>query len=424
MKNNLSQKPMKTPFLTVVLLSFVSCGVEQQKKISTPKTIDSESTDSISTITNSDFHPNKQFASKWSITREYLKGGKQEGVELLSLNNGKLEITVIPTRGMGILDVTMDGIRLGWNSPVKEIVHPSHIDLESRGGLGWLEGFNEWMVRCGLEFAGHPGTDQFLNNTGDPVTLDLTLHGKIQNIPASSYEILVDPKPPHRIRIRGTIYESFFYGPKLKLVAEISTIPGSDTFQISDQLTNEGSSAQEFQLIYHGNYGSSILEEGATVYAPASSVTPMNENAAKNIDSWQNYLGPTKGFTEQVYLLEPLGDGNSTTMALLVNKDADRATSVRWNVSELPYLTIWKNTAAVEDGYVTGIEPATGFPFNRLIERKYGRVPKLSAGETRTFTLDFGIHLGNDNVGELINEATDRQSSTKLEIIKEPPVTE
>lgn len=424
MKNNLSQKPMKTPFLTVVLLSFVSCGVEQQKKISTPKTIDSESTDSISTITNSDFHPNKQFASKWSITREYLKGGKQEGVELLTLNNGKLEITVIPTRGMGILDVTMDGIRLGWNSPVKEVVHPSHIDLESRGGLGWLEGFNEWMVRCGLEFAGHPGTDQFLNNTGDPVTLDLTLHGKIQNIPASSYEILVDPKPPHRIRIRGTIYESFFYGPKLKLVAEISTIPGSDTFQISDQLTNEGSSAQEFQLIYHGNYGSSILEEGATVYAPASSVTPMNENAAKNIDSWQNYLGPTKGFTEQVYLLEPLGDGNSSTMALLVNKDADRATSVRWNVSELPYLTIWKNTAAVEDGYVTGIEPATGFPFNRLIERKYGRVPKLSAGETRTFTLDFGIHLGNDNVGELINEATDRQSSTKLEIIKEPPVTE
>ena len=424
MKNNLSQKPMKTPFLTVVLLSFVSCGVEQQKKISTPNTFDSESTDSISTITNSDFHPNKQFASKWSITREYLKGGKQEGVELLTLNNGKLEITVIPTRGMGILDVTMDGIRLGWNSPVKEVVHPSHIDLESRGGLGWLEGFNEWMVRCGLEFAGHPGTDQFLNNTGDPVTLDLTLHGKIQNIPASSYEVLVDPEPPHRIRIRGTIYESFFYGPKLKLVAEISTIPGSDTFQISDQLTNEGSSAQEFQLIYHGNYGSSILEEGATVYAPASSVTPMNENAAKNIDSWQNYLGPTKGFTEQVYLLEPLGDGNSSTMALLVNKDADRATSVRWNVSELPYLTIWKNTAAVEDGYVTGIEPATGFPFNRLIERKYGRVPKLSAGETRTFTLDFGIHLGNDNVGELINEATDRQSSTKLEIIKEPPVTE
>ena len=48
----------------------------------------------------------------------------------------------------------------------------------------------------------------------------------------------------------------------------------------------------------------------------------------------------------------------------------------------------------------------------------------LDAGESRSFTLDFGIHLGNDKVGELINEATERQSSTALKIIKEPPATE
>jgi len=415
---------MKVLPLAIMFLLFGSCGVEQKSKVSITPAAESQLSGSITMITKSELYPDKQFASSWSVTREILKGGKQEGVELLTLNNGKLEITVIPTRGMGILDVKMGGIRLGWNSPVKEVVHPSHIDLESRGGLGWLEGFNEWMVRCGLEFAGHPGTDQFINNTGDPSTLNLTLHGKIQNIPASDYEILVDPEPPHRIRLRGTVYESFFYGPKLKLVTEVSTIPGSETFRISDRVTNKGSSDQEFQLIYHGNYGSSILEEGAIVYAPASSVTPMNENAAKYIDSWQTYLGPTIGFTEQVYLLEPIGDGNSSTMALLVNKDADLATSVRWNVSELPYLTIWKNTASEEDGYVTGIEPATGFPFNRLVERKYGRVPKLSTGETRSFTLDFGIHIGNDQVGELINEATDRQSSTPLQVIKQPPATE
>jgi hypothetical protein len=111
-------------------------------------------------------------------------------------------------------------------------------------------------------------------------------------------------------------------------------------------------------------------------------------------------------------------------MALLVNQNADLGTSVRWNVSELPYLTIWKNTASEEDGYVTGIEPATSYPFNRRIERKYGRVPKLAAGESRSFTLDFGIHIGNDQVGELINEATDRQSISPLQVIQEPPATE
>ena len=414
---------MKIPALSSLIFFCLSCSMDESIEVPTQGTV-SIGNPSESILTSSSNHSGKQFSSPWSVTRKTLSGGKQEGVELLTLDNGRLKIRIIPTRGMGILDVTMDGIRLGWDSPVKEVVHPSHIDLETRGGLGWLEGFNEWMVRCGLEFAGHPGTDQFLSNTGDPTTLDLTLHGKIQNIPASSYEVLVDPDPPHRIRIRGTVYESFFYGPKLKLLTEVSTIPGSDTFRISDLITNQGSSPQEFQLIYHGNYGSSILEKGAMVYAPASSITPMNDNAARSLDSWNTYLGPTNNYVEQVYLLEPLGDGNSSAMALLVNQNADLGTSVRWNVSELPYLTIWKNTATEKDGYVTGIEPATGYPFNRRIERKYGRVPKLAAGESRSFTLDFGIHIGNDQVGELINEATYRQTISPIKFIKEPPLTE
>ena len=93
-------------------------------------------------------------------------------------------------------------------------------------------------------------------------------------------------------------------------------------------------------------------------------------------------------------------------------------------MNELPLPHNLENTAAEEEGYVTGIEPATGFPFNRLVERKYGRVPKLSAGETRSFTLNFGIHIGNDQVGELINEATERQSSTPFQVINQPPATE
>ena len=105
----------------------------------------------IETIDSSTGHKDKTFASEWSVTKTVLKGGKQEGVELLTLDNGKLEITVIPTRGMGILDIRMGDVRLGWDSPVKEVVHPSHIGLESRGGLGWLEGFNEWIEPLEIE---------------------------------------------------------------------------------------------------------------------------------------------------------------------------------------------------------------------------------------------------------------------------------
>jgi hypothetical protein len=126
----------------------------------------------------------------------------------------------------------------------------------------------------------------------------------------------------------------------------------------------------------------------------------MNEIAARSLDSWQTYLGPTKGFTEQVYLLEPLGDGNSSAMALLVNQDADLGTSVRWNVSELPYLTIWKNTASEEDGYVTGIEPCH-LDIHLIAGSSENMVGFLNwqPEKVRSFTLDFGIHIGNDQGG-------------------------
>ena len=415
---------MKTQLLVILCLTslFFSCS-DNQSQLQESETQLNQS-GKVEYLESSSSYSDKTFNSQWSVTRKILRGGKQEGVELLTLDNGNLQISIIPARGMGIFDVRSAGVRLGWDSPVKEIVHPSHINLESRDGLGWLEGFNEWMVRCGLEFAGHPGTDEFINNTGSPATLNLTLHGKIQNIPASSYEVVVDPAPPYRIRISGTVYEKFFYGPKLKLVTEISTVPGSDTFQISDQLTNEGAFAQEFQLIYHGNYGSSILEEGATVFCPTRSVTPMNDHAAKEIDNWKTYKGPTPGFIEEVYLLEPQSDGESNTLALLANADRTLATSVRWNLSELPYLTIWKNTAALEDGYVTGIEPATGYPFNRKIERKYGRVPMIQPGETRSFTLNFGIHRDEDSIQSILTEIDELQKNSGVTINRKPPVTE
>ena len=374
-------------------------------------------------LDNAALHPSKAKAP-WSVKRTVLRGGKQEGVELITIDNGNLSIRVIPTRGMGILDVRKGDVRLGWDSPVKEVVHPAFVNLESRGGLGWLEGFNEWMVRCGLEFAGHPGQDEFVNNTGDVATMDLTLHGKIQNVPASDWEVLVDPKPPHRIRVRGTVYEKFFYGPKLKLVAEVSTVPGSDSFRISDTVTNEGAFPQEFQLIYHGNYGSSILEANATVLTPTKSVTPMNSHAGGAIGNWNTYAGPTKGFIEEVYLFEPIADADGKAHAVLRNAKGDLATSLSWNLTELPYLTVWKNTAASEDGYVTGLEPATGYPFNRKVERKFGRVPKLAPGESRSFSLDYGIHAGSEAVEVLAENVKAIQGETPIKLNENPPKTD
>ena len=357
----------------------------------------------------------------WMVMKETLHGGKQEGVETITLYNGVLRIVIVPTRGMGIYEVTKGDIRLGWDSPVKELVHPQFINLDSRGGLGWLEGFNEWMARCGLEFAGHPGKDTFITNTGDTAEMDLTVHGKIGNIPASEVEVLVETQAPYRITVRGVVHERLFFGPKLELATELSTVPGSDTFRIHDTVTNHGSGEQELQLIYHGNFGAPILEKGAQFVTAAKQVMPMNDHAAKGIATYTEYEGPTPGFIEQVYLMEPLSDKQGNCAAVLKNRAGDVAASVRWNVKELPYLALWKNTVAEEDGYVTGIEPALSYPFNRSVERAHGRVPKLKGGASREFTLDFGIHEGKAAVAEaeaVVEKIRDGRETT---IINTPP---
>ena len=369
-------------------------------------------------ITGSNLTPDCEHS--WSVHKYILHGGMQEGVEVLEVNNGILSFKVIPTRGMSIQEVVMDNLRLGWDSPVKGLVHPKFVNLESRQGLGWLDGFNEWMVRCGLEFFGGPGTDEFIDNTGNKAQMDLTLHGKIGNIPASQVEVIVDKNPPYRITVRGKVSEALLHGPKLEITTQISTIPGSAAFQISDTITNNSALEQEFGILYHGNYTTPFMEKDARFVSPARQVTPINEHAATDVAKYDVYRAPMAGFPEQVYCLSLWADDNNRTKVMLRNAASDKAVSLAYSVEELPYFTLWKNPVAVEDGYVTGLEPGTGFPRNRSIERKFGRVPKLAPHESRSFTIDFAIHNTKEQVQAIANEITKIQAGRATQIISTP----
>lgn len=356
----------------------------------------------------------------WSIHKYTLRGGKQEGVDVIAVNNGKLRFLVLPTRGMSVLRVESGELRLGWDSPVKEVVHPSWINLQSRGGLGWLEGFNEWLVRCGLEWAGHPGKDKFINNTGDLAEMDLTLHGKIGNTPASEVEITIDPLPPNAIHIHGRVDERMFYGPKLELSTEISTAPGKNSVRIQDSLANLSAYEQEFELIYHTNYGPPLLEAGARFVGAVKRITPFNAHAAKSTASFAEYAGPTKGFIEQVYVIEPFADAQHQTMVMLHNAAADQAVTMRYDITQLPYFTLWKNTTALEEGYVTGLEPGTSSPANRSIERKAGRVPMLPPYDSRMFTIEVGLHTGKDEVARGVAAIHALQAGRQMQVGAQP----
>ena len=361
-------------------------------------------------------------ADPWVVRASTLRGGKQEGVEIVTIDNGLLELRVIPTRGMGILDVRMGDLELRWDSPVREVVHPALINLQGRGGLGWLEGFNEWMVRCGLESAGHPGKDRFVNNVGEEAEMDLTLHGKVANIPASEVELRVSDAAPYTLRLRGRVDERMLFGPKLELWSELSVNPGAAEFAVRDAVTNRGAGEQEFQLLYHVNFGAPLLEEGSRFVGAVERIFPLNRRAAEGLAAFDRYSGPEPGFVEQVYCITPFADPGGETAMLLRNRAGDRGCLLEFSVRELPCFTLWKNLSAPEEGYVTGFEPGTGYPFARRIERSFGRVPRLAPGETRTFTTRYRLLEGREDVEHALARIEAVRAGRATERISNPPI--
>ncbi|WP_205955652.1 aldose 1-epimerase family protein [Pantoea stewartii] len=343
----------------------------------------------------------------FSIEQKVLHGGKQEGSKLLVIRSQDgLTITLIPTRGMNLLRVEGFGTRLGWDSPVKEVVNPAFINLESRNGLGWLEGFNEMMVRCGYEWTGHP-----VNDKGRIYTL----HGKAGNTPVSQLEVEVADAAPHEIRIRGLIKESTFKKADLQTWTELRYVPGSNQFSLHDVLTNHSDYPHDYEIIYHSNFSTPILEENARFMAPMSGISPFNDYAKAGLKNWQTYQGPTKDFDEMVFNIKPLSDKNHQTVAAVVNKAGNKGASIQFDTQQLPLLTLWKNTDTLKQGYVTGIEPGTNYAYPVTIEREQKRVKQLAPGASATFDLTYTLLHNSDQVNAVEKRIKAIQGDTKIE---------
>ena len=316
----------------------------------------------------------------WSVRKRTLRGGLRDGIDLIEVHNGALSFSVLPTRGMGLWRGDYHGQALGWSAPVVGPVHPKFVQLADRGGLGWLAGFDELLCRCGLASNGPPGEDIHTDPHGRTRRAALTLHGRVANLPAQAVEVRVGLDPPHELSVAGEVLESALFFPQLRLTTTYTTAPGSNRVVVHDVVENRAAQPAEVQLLYHCNLGPPFLEAGARVLAPVRELAPLTARAAEGIDTYETYGPPTTGFAEQVYAYDLLADARGHTLALLVNARADRAVALRFGRQELPCFTVWKNTGAAEEGYVTGLEPATNYPNFKAFERRQGRVRTLAPG--------------------------------------------
>jgi hypothetical protein len=316
----------------------------------------------------------------WSVKKHRLRGGRRDGVDLIVVDNGALRFTIVPTRGMGLWKGWYDGNRLGWDSPVTDgPVHPSLVNLAAAGGLGWLDGFDELLARCGLENNGAPFEVKTVKPDGSESNTTFGLHGKIANIPASYVAVHVGTEPPHEIVVEGHVDEVRLFGTQVRMVTRISTVPGSNRLVVRDELVNLKEQPVEIQILYHWNFGPPFLGPGSRFVAPAKTVTPRDARAQQGIGQHDIYGGPAPGLTEQVYYHELYADstGDPHTLAMLRNQAGDKGIVLRFRTDQLPAFTLWKNTGGLRDGYVTGLEPGTNYPNARPFEKARNRVVTL-----------------------------------------------
>jgi hypothetical protein len=323
-----------------------------------------------------------------AVRARRLAGGRTDGVLLVELAAGDHRVWVLPDRGLGLWKAVLGGVELGWQSPVRGPVHPRFVPLAEPSGLGWLDGFDELVARCGLVSNGAPDFDA-------AGRLRHGLHGRIANLPAHEAAVRFD-EAAGCVELTGAVDETRFLIHALRLTTSLRIWSDRPRIEWTDTVTNLSDRPATMQMLYHVNVGPPVLGAGAEVVADVADLEPRDAAAAPDVATWNRFVAPQPGRGEQVHFLRLRPDGRGWASAAVVDPGRRHVARLSWRADTLPCFTLWKNQGGLADGYVTGLEPGTNFPNPRAVEEAAGRVVPLEPGASVAFELALEVGSGAD----------------------------
>jgi hypothetical protein len=318
-------------------------------------------------------------AGPLAVRSRRLSGGRRDGVLLVELVAGSTKVFVLPDRGLGIWKVMAGDCELGWQSPVHGPVHPRFVPLAEPGGLGWLDGFDELVARCGLVSNGAPDFDA-------AGRLRHPLHGRIANLPAHHLDVTLD-EAAGTITLTGAVDETRFLCHALQMTTSLTVTADRQRVAWSDTVRNLSERPATMQMLYHVNFGPPLLGPGSEIVAAVEELAPRDACAGEDVPSWNRYDPPRAGRGEEVHFMRMRAQPDGKAAALLVAPEGRHGACLEWRADTLPCFTLWKNQGGLADGYVTGLEPGTNYPNARSFEESRGRVVALAPNQTVRFDL-------------------------------------
>ena len=314
-----------------------------------------------------------------AVRTRRLAGGRRDGVLVVELKAGATSVFILPDRGLGIWKMIAGDVELGWQSPVQGPVHPRFVPLGEPSGIGWLDGFDELVARCGLVSNGAPDFDA-------AGRLRHGLHGRIANLPAHHLDVTLD-ESRGTITLSGAVDETRFLVHALRMTTSLTLHADRQRVTWTDTVRNLSDRPAAMQMLYHVNFGPPLLGPGAEVVAPIAELAPRDGAAAADVPTWNRFDAPRAGRGEDVHFARLRPDAEGMAAALLVAPERRHGAVLSWRADTLPCFTLWKNQGGLADGYVTGLEPGTNYPNPRSVEERHGRVVPLAPNQSVRFDL-------------------------------------
>jgi hypothetical protein len=303
--------------------------------------------------------------------------GPARGARLLRMvTGGGLEVELHPDRCLDIGHVTWRGQPLAWASPAP-VAAPA---LSDPDGAGWLRTFaGGLLTTCGLDHFGAPSQDG---------AAAFGLHGRAASLAAQHLSSRCEPSGDGTVRLEvsGEMRQAALFGENLRLLRTVESAFGSNSFTVTDSVTNLGRDPQPHMLLYHLNLGWPLIGPDCEIGIPSRRVVPRDATAAEGLPSWHTVPPPQPRWDEQV-LRHDLPPDEPVTIRV-TNPATQLALSLRFSAAALPQLFQWRHFRA--GAYVLGLEPANCPVIQgRAAAREAGVLPVLEPEENREYALEF-----------------------------------
>lgn len=322
-----------------------------------------------------------------------LADGPERGVRVLEFRTGTgFAFDVIVDRALDIGRCEMGGRSLGWLSPVG-FAGPWFDEPE---GLGFLRNWGGGLLTtAGLDHALFMAEDTAEHYHYPPKEMESHgLHGRVSNLPARlvGYGERWDGDECV-LWAEGEVRQAAVFGENLVLHRRVEARVGESRFKIHDEVENVGFDPTPHMYLYHVNVGWPVVDDGAELLAPASSVSPRGDYPA---EGYEKFHGPEKGYVERVFEHDLAAEEDGTVPVGVVNRGAGLGLYQLYRKDQLPHHFIWRMLG--EGAYVVGIEPSTNRTAGRLDARERGELIQLSPGERRLYDLELGALDGRAEI--------------------------